>query len=611
MQPQSNSQNSFPPHLKIAINLEDTLKKNVTRSVASPNTFAHPVITKEAHKATLDNYRKYVAAYNDQLKAINKDIRHYNKNVEKFIEKNPVTENKILLLKLFTSKYHHYKNNAYNKEVENFNDTHGLYIKKLPFQTVKPLSLQVFEAFLHGFTVQLQAQVKIFRQIGKTTPTTLPKMSINPYEISCQQRKGTLNLDLCGKTIRNHRERLEQAGVLIEKEYRGTSRPVKFAINPKILVVFEGYTPKTQNAENQFINSDERNVLPHTKVDTRSFKDKLEIKGNVNKHSRDKENSSNLLSNLKYYKVTQTQEGEKNSPAQNFNTKPGEKIPIHPKAVDAFRAKKANRAAKIETSGALISKIGVSAAAVPAENTVHDQLTEKWLNQIDNRFDLAGKLSQGVYNYYTPIATEDLRKMERSPGIDSEDFREIVIQDFIRSAAQLNRYDQAGAGSWGLAIKHIDKQFGCLRFTGKVTSKSDCYSKLMEFRYRLRRAVSWFNKRNWKAVRYASDYFDPLNDLPCDVAWKYTEKFWTKELKRQQDNSAARKKKAFQAAAKKEALIQDKKENEKLDRAIRKYFNKTYSLEQLTEYVTKQLPKKQQDQLPSRMNELNLKNLIK
>lgn len=574
MKPATHFYSSFPRHLLPAVSLPKGQPVPVAMEAVQPRAFIWPMITKEDHKKTLDNYRAYIQAVNDTIPELNRQIKKHNKAVAAHIKKNPVTESKAVLIKLFTSKFNALPDREYNDAVDSFNDVHGLYFNKRTFKAVRPVSLQVFEAMLHAYTVQLQNFVNVWKQTGKHTATPLPKAEIHPFEITNQERgEGVTNLDVSTRTIRRHRDRLEEVGVLYLKEFRGTSRPVNYFIADAILSVSEGYSPKMQNAGNQSPNPQQRTSCPHIKVSTRTNRNKKEIKGIVS-NSEERMAPSSPTFNLIFYKATNLQDDEKRQTGAAEKIKPG--------------------AENVKT----LDPKNEGASWWPM------------IENLDTRYDLAAKLANGEFNYYAPLPIKQLNELTTSTMTD-DDFRDLVIQDFAKSAAAINRHNQAGAGSWYVALGDIDTDFATFNFQGRAMSKDKTLQKLIEFRYRLRWAINWFNKREWTNTPYASRYFDPSRTLPTDISWQYTKKIWSKKMQKIGKVAADKKRKAAQAANRKAALSTDRKARQMLDNAIYRYLRKELNFTQLTAYAVRELPDQQQKQLGARLEQLTLRQLTK
>lgn len=565
MKPSEHFYSSLPIHLLPATPVAAGPKAE-PQAEPKPPAYIWPEITAEDHKKTLNNYRSYIQAVNDSIPGTNREIVKYNKLVTAHIAKNPISPELGKKIGQFTGMFNALMDHEYNAAVESFNTTHGPSLKKRTYKTIKPVTLQIFEAVLHAYTVHLRKHVNIWKQSSKFHATPLPKCPVNPYEISRQERgEGVTNLDLSTRTIRRHRDRLAEIGVLQHKEFRGLQRAVNYFISPEILSVSEAYSSKMLNPQNQPFKGEQRTSCQQYKVSTRTNLNKKEIKGIVN-NSEDR--NAPLSLKFSFYKTTQPQVDAKNQ------TGPRKNVKVSPK-----------------------------------NTKVDDSLWIRHVENLDSRYTLAGKLANGEFNFYIPLDMKFLNKLSTIP-ISDNDFRDLAVQDFARSAAAINRYNQASAGSWYNALGEIDKDFGCFNFTGNAQSKSAVLKRLVEFRYRLRWALNWFERREWTNRPYASRYFDPYRTLPTDISWQYTEKVWSKKMKKIADQAAKKKLAEYQAKKRKEALSTDRKANQRLDNAIYRYLRSELDLNQLTEFVFK-LPKKQQERFPSRLDELNRRRLTK
>src|SRR5699024_4310186 len=149
---------------------------------------------------------------------------------------------------------------------------------------------------LHMYSVQLSQRNEINKKTNKNYKSSLPKVAVNSYHITTQERVGTLNLDVSTRTVRNHLYRLAEAGVLLEREFGGTNSPLKFKINPEILVILDDATRKNLNAENQRSTPPERKVFQDIKDNTRYINNNKR-KETFNK-SPDKDFASQSLKDL-------------------------------------------------------------------------------------------------------------------------------------------------------------------------------------------------------------------------------------------------------------------------------------------------------------------------
>lgn len=600
----SQSLNSFPPSATSFNPSMIPLKGEMTGTA-----YVWPTIESEQFKSTMDNYREHVAKYNEGVLIEMAEINAHNAAVDNEISGTAICESKTPFIKLFYKKFKNLKKRDYNKEVAQFCQLHGYYIKQVTFQKIKPPSINVFEAILHAYSVKLKEHTAILQGMGINYVTSLPKAEIHPFEIKEQMRNGHRNMDYTTKTIRAHRARLTEAGVLTEYEYCGTKRPVKNSINAAILVVKDEHLRLIRTTENQSVTSQKRKKVPYNKVSTYSNIKQLENKEIVNNNPQYKESGFATQNNLNYL-TTISQEAKTLNDSQAQKGKPAakneNKVPLNPKTVSALRSQKANRGRKIETSAGILAKIGVSSQnEMPAasQNIKSDQATP-FLSMLDPRAALKQKLTAGIYNFYRPIDTTVLKHLQNTNIITNAQYRELLLQDFIKDAAKIWTLNQGNEGSWCTAIKKLDKLFGNINMAGVVKSKSDCYDKLMELRYRLNWAYTWFKNKKYKGVWFPSVYFDSTRDKPQDVCFAYTKKVWSAKMAKQQ-KEANKKRSAAAAKRKRDAgYAEAAKNNRKMDAAIWAYLRKEKSLIELQSIITK-LPQLQQEKFPLRLKKLN------
>ncbi len=595
------------------INFNSSFPENKVASAAQLQQFIWPQITDADYKASMDNFRLYKAQYNRKLTSLNSATRRYNQAVADYSVNHPPDANKMVLLKLFKSKYYHLKNTDkanYTLAVESFNENHGMYFKKVKFQTLKTTSEIIFSNFIHVYAVQLKKYVGIWKATNKTTPTPLPKCDINPHRIVRLQRNGEVTVDLCKRTIRAYRSRFEEAGILYDKQFRGTEIPVNYLFNADILSISDAFLTSKSPTENQHVNSSKRKELQHghNDISTRTIKKQLEKKGIVNSDER----NTSLLNNLFFYKTTNLQGGKDKKNHGAEKSKPGAKILKEmadlSKVLDQLDKEEAGATPKTK---------------IPAAETQY--FDEASTAKRENRFALAAELATGAHDFYVPIHHKNLKQLIENPNISDAQFLEIGKICFIKTAAKLYQGNHPIAKSWGAGIKHIDKIIDAkaLNFSGNAKTKNEVYTVLMGFRFRLNYAIRKFKKMKWQGVLYPGVYFNPLRSLPSDVCFDYTRKVWTKALKTKQKTAQKKRKEEIEARKRGAQLVAKRKAaryaknnpqqpttpQEKLDNAIYKYLRKEYDLQKLTHYVIHNLPEEWQVKLSPRLQELTLRRL--
>lgn len=528
--------------------------------------FVRPVIDVTQ---TLKKYRDFAAAYNEKVPEINKATERYNRKVAIHKKETPPSKEIIDRLKQFTADYYSlYNGHKYNALVEAFNNTYGNYLMKRKIQTIKPQAVEFFASFLHEYSCDLHFRNAARDKYKVFVKGELPKMEINPNNIINQMRNGFKNINTSTRTIRNQRQRMEEAGILVNYTFKSHRRAIEIDVNNEILTVFEAENSQKRTTENQRVRSEKGKKFPHANVTTRTQLNKKENKGKVNNLSQDKEFAIAHNPITFFYKTTDSQ-GVKNSPP------PAEKNHRSPENLTEKEAR----------------------AAAHSEN-----LRE----QIEPVYDLAEKLANGEFDYYTPFTYKRLEYEVANGNLSPEEFRELIIQDFMKTAAKLWIDNNAAPGSWYNAIEIWNNE-KFLNFTGNPFNKHHTLDLYREYRYRLSYAVKWFKKRNWKGVHYPNIYFDPTRKMPEDVCFEYTKKA-AKQLIEKRKKTALEKKMRTAAAAKREQQYKlDRKNNRALDQAIRKYLKKGYNLDQLINYIKQNLPGNYMEKLPVRLEQLTLK----
>lgn len=187
------------------------------------------------------------------IKSKNAEIEKYNAEVDEYTKNTELDQVQKKYPELFLLNNNGKKPVQFNELVEHFNKDFGMLIKKRPLTTVKYASELVFKQILHIYTSQLAKQTSEYIKLGTTEAKPLKKLEINAWHITELRRNEVASIDVCIQTIRNHRERLEEAGVLIGYIFRGHEKGVWMDINPQILSIFDAKTQKYAPAENQHV----------------------------------------------------------------------------------------------------------------------------------------------------------------------------------------------------------------------------------------------------------------------------------------------------------------------------------------------------------------------
>ena len=241
----------------------------------------YPAISIEAFSITMDNYRKYIAGYNFKTNAENDLIEKHNANVRCFVRQNELNEMQKEFSALFVKNKQCLKAREYNENVNDFCKDYGMILYKRKIQTVKYATELVFQNFLHLYNSQLMKRNEQYMKLGVTAIRPIEEFKINSFLVTELKRNGINSLDLCTKTVRNHRQRLQECGVFVDYVFKGQNRPVEVHINAEILTVLDLKTSKLSTAENQRITPKNEKELPDNNENTRTVLNECQKKENV------------------------------------------------------------------------------------------------------------------------------------------------------------------------------------------------------------------------------------------------------------------------------------------------------------------------------------------
>lgn len=536
--------------------IQQTIATTVATALQTENRImaVYPAISMEAFSITMDKYRKYIAAYNFKTTAENELAEKHNREVRKFLSENHLNDIQREFAKVFLHKSKMLKPREYNVQADAFMKDHGLIIEKKKIQTVKYATELVFQNLLHLYNSQLMKRNEQYMKLRVTAIRPIEEFKINSFLVTALQRNGVTSLDLCKKTVRNHRQRLEECGVFVDYHFSGQNRPVEVHINSEILTVLDLKTSKLTTSENQCISPVNEKVLPDNNENTRTDLNESQMKENVKNISQfDKEFPS----------VT---------PSYLFFTR--------------------TPASKLQNSTE-----GAGAESVKVLNT----LSEKLQNLIIHPQELAVNLANQEYNNYKPIDIRYLFKEAYSGTMLKEEFRELVIQDFFKGIAKIYKNTTPFAGSWKKAIS-LYMQNKWIAFTGESFNKAGIVEDIKQMRWRAEWARKWFAKNEFPPL-FPFDYFDMTRKTSKEVGFEYTKAKWGEYLQNKSKYETLKKKQEANAVRRKTILNHAKKcENE-----VNRFFKNKITMPQLFDYVEKNLPKEYLEKLPQMIEKKSLK----
>lgn len=504
-----------------------------------PIIAALPYIDSQARAMTMDNYRKYVSDYNKKLTAQNLEIKDYNTSVRLYKRENKekLTEVQKQFSNLFIIK--NFKKTAieFNPLAEEFNKEYGLLIEKKKFVTIKYATELIFQQILFLYSMELAKYTNEYIKVSIQIPKPLRQISINSWKIANFKRNDILAIDVCNATIRNHRSRLEESGILLDYLFRGHKAAVKMNINSQILVVFDAATGKYSNAENQLLTSETHKELANKDEATRTYIN------NIKKRENDKIDFLDL-----------------------GTASPGLSI--------CFLQEHPVQCEKVKTGGG-------------KKNVKLSSKSEKLDNLILHPQQLAEDLAAGNFNNYKRIDKRVLYDEAVNGTIDRERFKELIIQEFFCNAAKLYRIKTVFIGSWKKAINSYLENLFFVNNGNEISlyKKELMVDKLQEMLWRLNNAQKWFSKAKINPL-FPSFYFDFNRTDKKEIGFEYTKIAYKNHLKYIENKPKLAK------AEKKKAELRKKTINYSkiYDQKINLFFKNRIELDDLIEYVSGNLP---------------------
>lgn len=498
-----------------------------------------PEITTQAFAETMDNYRIYIANYNELVNEENEAIARYNAQVRIFRAQNKLNEVQKEFSRIFMNRNSQKAAKEYNELVVEFNQDRGMVLEKKKFITVKYATEIVFQQMLYLYSLQLARYTAEYRKLSIVTESPVRAFEINSHHVTNLKRNGEFSINVCNATIRNHRKRLEEAGVFVDYQFRGHKKGLKMNISSHILTVFDLKTQLMTATDNQAFISKKRKEFKDNNEVTRTFK-----------------------TNIKKRENGQAEFLDKGTPSADFSFVFYKNIPVQDEK----------------------SKLGGARENVK----VSKNLREKLESSIMHPQDFALRLAAGEFYNYNRLDKRFLYKEATSGTMSRVDFKELIVQEFFKNAARLYRTTTPFAGSWKKAINsYMDKMFVVNNGGGQtwLNSKEMMVDKLQELLWRLNSAHKWFLKSGVKPL-YPSDYFDFTRKDKKEIGFEYTKKLYQNHLKYIEDKP----KLAKSVAKKAEIRAKTVNHSKKFEQKMQSFMKNRIELPELIEYVDSNLP---------------------
>ncbi len=540
------------------------LQRSTTGTVEKPlqavgelKQYVDPILTTEDFKVSMENYRKAVNIYNVKVENENKVIQSYNNEVEKTLAKKPLQRQEQITLVHFYRLIASLDTWERNKRIENYNQCNRPMALKERIHSIKYHTEQIFSAILWHYNMQLYKRKSIRHQLEVFIPGKLPYIELHSGWITTAKVNEVIRLNICKKTFRRQRKRLEEAGILQDYIFEGSSRPVKMRINPEILSITDNFQGEKANTEKQQVTPNGRTFLPHNKESIRTVLNNSKIKANVEKHSEIRSSAPGLTSPSSFfYKTTRNQGQEKNN-----------------------------------TGGGGAKKL-----------TLSDFLRDK----IEDPADFVENLAAHHYDKYTPLRIDILEKEVFSGALDRDEFKELVLQDFFKTTAKLWSKKTPFPGSWAKAY-NTWKESKFITHTGQSSNKHVILRRIPELRYRLASVTRYLKKHQEFQLLFPGDYFDTTRTTAKEGGFEYTTKSWKKHLAYLEDRKLCDQKTATKAKKRKIRLS----ERQKVDKNVSAYLKGKFDLQELFTKVDQIGNRELCRNLPEIIKKANLKFQLK
>ncbi|WP_430409296.1 hypothetical protein [Kordia sp.] len=495
----------------------------------------------------MQRYRIFINAYNAKVPSLNKKVKEYNKRVLSYVKANQLQKQALISQTNFEAQLTNgIKNDLlpkieFNDLVEKVNGEKPLLKMKKHIE-VKQAQLDTFEIILWLYSQQLIKLRKQLQQLSSGVKMSFPKVEVTSTEVCNFTKEGEKRMLLKRDAIRRHVRRLKDAGVFVQYDFKGKSLPVNYYINGAIFVFRDNRRGFT---DNQQVKPSSATKRLDFSVDTRIFtKEIIKKVGNVDNHSHEKEVNSFTAENSSKNKNT-----DKNT--------------------------KEDKPQKVSNQNA--GKLG------SGENYPKNELSEYLRSQIHYRTALLQSLTAHHYDTYSYSTLNMNRRLEMEAlkgAMSREEFRELLLQLFLKMSASIWKGMNVYYGSWHKAYIQIDDEY--LRNpNGSIPRKETLLYMFGFLVYRIGRAKRFFKSKKQYIIHFPCIYFDPTRKLPSEGGFAYTLQ-WLKQYQKYKDLRAIRKQ---QAATKAGARRRQKTNEEKVRDKIKLYIKGKITLPQVYNYI--------------------------
>ncbi|MCF2875408.1 MULTISPECIES: hypothetical protein [unclassified Tenacibaculum] len=536
-----------------------------------------PYLDRESIKATMDKYRQYVNKYNKQADEENEQIRNYNNT--KVIHHYSLTDSQKKRKKEFETENNYLFVKQYNELVEKENSKEA-FIPKKKLQKIKFQSEIIFHVLIGFYTSQLRTRNTYLMEMNRPTSTlknSLPKLKIDHRKLATHKIADIPRLDICKKTAQNHVKRLREANILINYVRINQNKPVQVNINPQILEILDGKEPKSQTLENKRFSPTFSKTLHDNSDATRTNLKEKERKDCAKGTGLNKSGS-----------MLEGNESNNACPADGYKGTKG--------------INKINSLGRAEIKKILPNflKPGVENSKVSGK---YEVITQNFLSRLMDDYELAQKLANGEFDDYKGLRYSYLQQIAMYAHVNRDEFKKIILQDFIKSSAKIWKNHNVYPGEWKKTINALNEQF-----LENIVNKETLIKKLREYRWKLNFARKWFIKKAQMKALFPYKYFDKNRTQTNEIGFYGLHKVWLKNKKYKEQREQEKKRLEIEASAREREKKEEKRRisiQQKLTKAINKYESGKYTHEQLYSYVQDNLPHEYLLSLPNLINKNN------
>ncbi|AXG70035.1 hypothetical protein KORDIASMS9_02264 [Kordia sp. SMS9] len=513
-----------------------------------PSHICCPYFLSEDKIETMQRYRIFVNDFNAKIPKLNKEIKLYNERVREFINENKLQTHAFTTASNFSKQ----KTNGivnkflstkdYNTLVEKLNTDTMLLLYKEKYLPVRHPQEATFELILWFYSQQLIKLRKQLQRLSDNAKVAFPKVHTNSYEMANFTKEGIPRVLHCQNTIRNHIKRLYKAGVFEQYQVRGRKKPVNYFINEAIFVFRDKQKTDT---DNQQVNQYKTQNLSVYSVDTRTVtKKRIKKVGNVDNHSQEAEVVSfadeKISKNKNSYKITTKDEA-------------------------------------LETSNQNAGKLG------GREIFPKNKLSEYLRSQTLYRSEFLQALTEHHYDTYSFSAAQMNRRLDTEAitgALSKEEFRELLLQLFLKMAAPIWKGKEVYYGSWHNALVQLDDEV--LRNPNGSIPRKETQLYMFGFLvYRINRAKRFFKRKKQYQIHFPCIYFDATRKRASEGGFAYTIE-WLKNYQKYQDMRVTRKQQnATKAGTRRRVMTAE----EKVRAKVKQYIKGEFTLPQVYHYI--------------------------